>query len=406
MKSEFLLTASVVAVTLCAVLVAAESGSCYVNSGSCSGVPITFVIGGGTSTTTTTTTTISNPANISFTLYATDGTTHYQQIYVTMHDGVTHGALNSNPVTVSQPTTLISPTSLADFEFTYDSGNLDVLVNGLNINNLNGTTAQNALSVVVAKPASLQVSGTTPFKAYRVELPSNFSYNSITLTIGLSDVSGVNYNNISVVSCSSYNSISSACNDSNGWVAQSITADSAHQLVTLNINHFSYYAVVPGTSSQTQTTTTTTTTSSSTSTTTTSTTVQNSASSSGSSSGGGGGGGGGTIFIPTTTTTTQIPTTTTSVLIVRRNESSNSSSSSSQTSETAPISGFLGLSNQLSPLLIAGIIVVASVAAIPWIKNNYSMPRLKFWEKSYKTFPSYRKSKKSKNKHTELKLSM
>lgn len=398
MNSKIMMIFSLLTIAFSVGLVNAQ-----LQNGAQSGVPLTIVAGSGqTATTTTSTISINNLANINFALYATDGTTVYQRLNITLYDAVSGSALNSSQVSFATP--LFSPTSLANMELS-DNSNLDVMINGLNMNSLNGTTAQNAPNIIVAK-VNPQISNVVVFKAYRVELPSNFSYNTILLTIRLGDTSGVDYNNVTVYRCGTFDQNSGVCTDSTGWVAQAATPDQAHQLIQLNINHFSVYAVGSGSSStsSTQTTTTTTQTQTQTSSSTSTYTPPQSnnnlvqASSSGSS-----GGGGGVGLISKTTTTTQTPTTTTSVLIVRRNSSE--TSSTSKTNQAPALTGLLGLNNQISPLLIAAIIIVGSVAALPWIKNNYDISRLKFWEKSYRTFPSYKKPRKAR-KNTELKLSL
>ena len=389
MKTEVVALVSLLALGLFTFLVAADDAIP-------TGLPVTITIGNNqTNTSMPQNTTISNPANISFSFNTN------KQINVTFYDHVGHKFLN-NSIIIGHGD-LFSPSSLIDLEITHDSNNLYILVNSLNLTNLDGTTTQ--ITVQVQNP---QIPNVTVYKAYQVELPSQFSYNNIFLRINLGNVSNVNYSNISVYRCGNY--VSNNCLD--GWVSQPISVDLTNKFVSLNINHFSVYAVGSGSGNsnvQTTTTSTTTTTSASTSTSTYIPPASNSNSvstSSGGNSGGGTGGGGGGAFIQQTTTTTQTPTTTTTVLIIKRNDTT--SSSTSQTSQTLPISGFLGLTNQISLLLVAAVVIVASVAAISWMKNKYTLPRLDFWKKSYKTFPSFNKTKKSKGKksHTELKLSL
>lgn len=395
MKSEIVVLFSLLTLGLFTSLVAADVIE--------TGLPITISIGNPSSTTTTSTApqniTIDNPANVNFQIVARDENGQSKQLNITLYDNVGHDFLNSSQFIGLGY--LFSPTSLTDFEFDFDNKNLDVVVNGLNLTNMDGTSSQ-----ITIQNTNPQITNFTVYKAYKVELPASFSYNNIVLKIHLADLSDINYNNITIYRCGNYNSVTNICSDS--WVipSQTLSVDPTNKIVSLTIDHFSVYAVGSGSGSSSSSTTTTT---SQTQTTTTTTTysappannppAQN-------LGGNSGGGGGGAYTPPITTTTTQTPTTTTTVLIIKRNDTS--SSSTTQTSETVPITGFLGLSNQIAPLLIVGVVVVGSVAAISWIKNKYTLPRLDFWKKSYKTFPSFNKTKKTKGKksNTELRLSL
>lgn len=390
MKYELLLIFSVLALGLLAILVTADPISS-------TGLPVTITIGLPSSTTTESpqNTTINNPANISFQIGARDSTGQSQPLNVSLYDGVNHHFLNnSNFVGYNS---LFSPTSLADFEIDYDNQNLDVLVNGLQMDALNSS-----LSQITIENSQPQISNFTLYRAYHVELPWNSSsYNSITLSISLAGISNINYSSIVVYRCESYSIITNVCSDSGGWAPQTISVNSANNVVSLNINHFSVYAVGSSNSvAQTASTTTTTTTTTATS----SAPATNSGSSSSGSSGSSSSGGGGGALPPltTSTTTTPTPTTTSTVLIIRQNSTG---SSSSATTETAPISGLLGLTSMMSPLIVAGVIIVVSIAAIAWLRGNYDVSQFKFWERSYKTFPTYKKTRKTR-KNTELKLSL
>jgi hypothetical protein len=394
MKPEIVVLFSLLGIVLFASFVAADVIE--------TGFPVTITIGGLTSSTTSTTTstsiTIDNPSNVNFQIVARDENGQSKQMNVTLYDNIGHDFLNNTQFIGLGY--LFSPTSLTDFEFDFDNRNLDVMVNGLSLASMDGTSSQ-----ITIQKTNPQITSFSVYKAYKVELPSSFSYSTITLKISLADLTDVNYNNITIYRCGNYNSVTNICTD--GWVVpqQTITVDSTHKLIFLTIDHFSVYAVGSGSGSTSTVTTTTSQTTTYTSTSTSSVapvtnpSVQNS----------GGGGGGGAYNSPSvsTTTTTQTPTTTTTVLIIKRNNSS-SSSSTSETSLTAPISGFLGLTSQMSPLLIVAVIIVASVAAIPWIKKSYDLSKLKFWKKSYQTFSRNGKAKKGKGKHstTEFRLSL
>ena len=366
------------------------------------GLGATITIGNPTTTTTTSAPpvniTIDNPANITFSLVAYDGS-QYQQINMTLYDNVGHDFLNSTQI--RNPVDIFSPTSIADFQFDYDNKNLDVLVYGLNLTSANGITSQNGgpIRILVNKPMT-SIPGVTIYKAYRVELPSQFSnYSSIILKIKLADASGVNYNNITVYRCGNFNSIN-GCLDSGGWQPQTSSVDSANQLVSLAINRFSVYAVGGGgtasatsTTTTTQTTSTTSQTTSSTSTTTTassdsSSSSSSSGSSSSSSSSSSGGGGGGSVGGSTTQTTTTTPTTTTTTLsLVIRNESSNGTNQNTQKSSLS-FSSLFSLTGQIdTTMLIAGAIVVASIAGIAWFIYSHRESGFGSWKSSY---PSYR----------------
>lgn len=391
MKSELLLAVSLCATILLSFLVAADPIQ------NPFGATVTIGSPGTTTTTTTTPTPINNPASITFQIIARDSTGQSQQVNVSLYDDVNHHFLNNSQFVGLQ--NIFSPTSNADFELNYDNQNLDVMVNGLNV-----TTLGNTPSSITVENSNPQITNFTLYRAYHVELPWDSTiFNSITLKINLAGISNVNYTNLAVFRCGNYNIFTNVCSDSGGWQVQTISVDQANHFVTLNINHFSIYAVGSSTGVQSPTTSTSSasTTSSSTSTyipTSTSSAAASSSSNSGSS---GGGGGGGAAYIPSVTaTTSESPTITTTVLIVKRNETSSTS-----TSATAfPISGLLGLTNQFSPIMIVAVIIVASVVAIPFIKNRNSFSGLNPFRKPYQTFPT-RKVKKGK-KNTELKLSL
>ncbi len=357
----------------------------------------TITIGSNSTTTTSSqSVTINNPASINFQIMARDSSAISQQLNVSLYDHVNHHFLNnSNFVGLGN---IFSPTSLSDLELDYDNQNLGVFVYGLNMTNISTSMSQ-----VIFENTNPQISHFTPYRGYHVELPWNSStYNSITLAISLAGINNVNYTSIVVYRCGNYNPITNVCSDSGGWVPQTISVDPVNKIVTLTINHFSVYAVGSGNGLQSYTTSSTTTSSSSTSTSTYTTTssytppVNNPAPVSS-----GGGGGGAAYIPPVTTTTTSASTTTTTVLIVKRNDTSSTSTSEAT---SFPISGLLGLTNQFSPVLIVAVIIVASVAAIPLIKNRNSFSGLNPFRKSYQTFPT-RKIKKGK-KNTELKLSL
>jgi hypothetical protein len=393
MKSELLLVVSLCATILLSVLAAADPIQ------NPFGATVTIGNPGTTTTTTTTPIPVSNPSSITFQIIARDSTGQSQQVNVSLYDTVNHNFLNSSQFVGLG--NVFSSTSNADFELNYDNQNLDVMVNGLNV-----TTLGNTPSSITVENSNPQITNFTLYRAYHVELPWNATlFNTITLKINLAGLSNVNYNNIGVYRCGNYNIITNICSDSGGWQAQTISVDQTHQIVSLNINHFSVYAVGSGSVSQSSISTTTTTTSQTATTSTSSAPASSSSSSNlGSSVGGsssGGGGGGGAAYIPQVTTTTSLPTTTTTVLIVKRNDTSTTSTSEAT---SFPISGLIGLTNQFSPVLIVAVIIVASVVAIPFIKNNHSFSGLNPFRKSYRTFPT-RKIKKGK-KNTELKLSL
>jgi hypothetical protein len=398
MKSEIIFLFSLIVSGIFIASIVASVSNNPVPGG---GAGATIIVGNPSTTSTTTqgpqNITINNPMNVSFQLVARDGYGQSQNLNVTLYDDVGHDFLNNSQV--PGVGYLYSPTSLADFEFTYDSNNLDVMVKGLNMTGLDGSSPQ-----ITIQSANPQISGITLYRAYKVELPSSFAFNSITLAISLNGVNGViNYNNITVYRCGNYNLVTNVCNDASGWQAQTISVDSANQRVTLNINHFSVYAVGSGSGSSQISTTTTTTSQTTVTTSTSSAAVYNPPVSNPVSSNSGGGGGGGAAIIPTITTTST-PTTTTTVLIIKKN--STTSTSASETTAMPPISGLLGLTGQFSPVLIVAIIIVASVVAIPFIKNNYSFSGINPFRKSYQTFPTRRIKKVKGKKNTELQLSL
>lgn len=90
-------------------------------------------------------------------------------------------------------------------------------------------------------------------KRIEVELPSNFTYSTVTLKIKYSDINFINESNITVYKCSSFNPSTNTCNEN--WTKITPTEiDKTNKIILLEINSFSVYVL--GEPMQTTTTTT------------------------------------------------------------------------------------------------------------------------------------------------------
>ena len=362
---------------------------------------VTVIIGGGGSTTTTTipaNITIDNPANINFNIVARTYNGQSQNVIVTLYDHVGHDFLNTSQFTGLGY--LFSPSSIIDFELSYDNRNLDMMVNNFNITNMDGLSPQ-----ITIQKVNTQIPGFNIYRAYKVELPTNFNYNDILLKIKLADVSGVNYGNITVYRCVNYDMVNNNC--PSGWenVNPTISTDLANQLISFDINHFSVY-VIGNYGNASSTTTTTTVPSGSTTTTvpiTTTTTIQATTTTVKSSSGGGPSGGDGNLGggfnlppldISTTTTTTETGIT----------ASSNSTTSTTNKNQSALTGMFTNISN--TNYLIAGIVIIASAGILGfYIYQKYSTSSM-WHSKSFFNPRKQSKSSRSRKRWGETSLSL
>jgi hypothetical protein len=145
-----------------------------------------------------------------------------------------------------------SLSSPVDFELDYDDAYLKFKAKNLDLSKLDPNTR------LIIDRLLITIPNIDVYKAYLVELPSNFTYSSITLSIKYSDTTVRNENQLKFYRCDDFNFGTSTCNGS--WnTVDTITLDSANKVTSANINHFSVYALGEPKQNTTITTTTTTT---------------------------------------------------------------------------------------------------------------------------------------------------
>jgi hypothetical protein len=213
----------------------------------------------------------------SINLKLTNGHSVSRNALVTMYEPGTTKVINST--NVSGTATLYSPNATVDFQFEYDS-RLAILLRNLNLTKATGT------SEIVLDTVTTQLPNATFLKAYKISVPSTFTFNGMRLRMKYNGLSFINEQGIAIYRCGSFNEATNACSEN--WIKQSATKDTVNDIATVELTSFSVYAL--GESHDITTTTTTTATTSPT------TTV---------SSGGGGGGGSRTTTSTRTTSTVQ-----------------------------------------------------------------------------------------------------
>ena len=154
-----------------------------------------------------------------------------------------------NSFSINGAGSISSLTQTVDFELDYDDAYLKFKAKNLDLSKLDPNIGLIVDKLLVTIP-NIDV-----YKAYLVELPSNFTYSSITLSIKYSDVTVRNASQLKFYRCDSFNTSTSTCNG-NWNTVDTITLDSANKVTSTDINHFSVYAL--GEPKQTGTTTTTT----------------------------------------------------------------------------------------------------------------------------------------------------
>ena len=266
--------------------------------------------------------------------------------------------------------------STSDFKLEHDS-KLSILLKNLNLDGITST------GNIILDSVSPTIPNVTLKRAYKISVPSSFSFTGITLTIKYSDLS-VNENSLNLYRCGNYNLVTNTCNDT--WIPKSMTK--VNGFVIADLDSFSAYAI-----GESQTTTTTTTIPGA-----TTTTVYSGGSSDGSGGGGGGGGGGSSGGSPTTTTikttTTLAPTTTT----VPTTTTTQTNETVQQTQESPSILTGLATFVAGNPLLIGLPAAAATGIFLSWkfyFKSNSGMP-------SFNRRPQKINFKKRKSKETKL----
>jgi hypothetical protein len=141
-----------------------------------------------------------------------------------------------------------------DLDFEFDNSKFIFLAKDVDVNKIGSKINK----LIVDKP-NPNVPNFNVYKAYRVELPSDFNFSTILLKIKYSDVTVINESNITVYKCSSFNSLTNSCNG-NWTKITPITIDVNNKIVSLEITSFSVYALGEQSATTTTTTITTTTT--------------------------------------------------------------------------------------------------------------------------------------------------
>jgi len=197
-------------------------------------------------------------------LKLTNGHSVSRNALVTMYEPGTTKVINSTNVTGTA--TLYSPNTTVDFQFEYDS-RLTVSLHNLNLTKATGT------SEVVLDSVTTQLPNATFLKAYKISVPSTFTFNGIKMKIKYNGLTFTNEQGIVIYRCGSYDEATNRCSEN--WVKQSTTKDTVNDIAMADLTGFSVYAL--GESHDITTTTTTTATTSPT------TTVSSSGGSSGGS---------------------------------------------------------------------------------------------------------------------------
>ncbi|MDI6826210.1 MAG: hypothetical protein QMD36_03390 [Candidatus Aenigmarchaeota archaeon] len=214
-----------------------------------------------------------SPPPVKLVLNITNGLGGTRSAKITLYIPGTSTIVNTS--TINGYGTIHSSNSTVDFMMEFDSSILIVLLKSLNLTKLSGT------SQIIIDVVPTSIPNVSLIKAYKISIPSTFSFTGIILKIKYSTLSFGNEQGLAIYKCGSYNDLTNVCNDN--WVKISATRDTVNDIISAELSSFSVYAL--GESQQTTTTTTTLQT----------TTTQSSSSSSRSSGG--------------TTTTTTIPET-------------------------------------------------------------------------------------------------
>lgn len=173
-----------------------------------------------------------------------------RSINITLYSPGTTDEINS--FSINGLGSIYSLSSMVDFELYFDDSNLNFKARNLNLSKLSSS-----IDLIIDK-LSITTPNADVYKAFLVELPSNFTYSSITLNIKYSGITIRNENNLKLYRCDSFNSTANTCNGN--WTAIDTTLDSNNDVASANINHFSVYALGEPKQQTTTTTPTTTTT--------------------------------------------------------------------------------------------------------------------------------------------------
>jgi len=125
-----------------------------------------------------------------------------------------------------------------DFNIDYDNSNLMIKVKNLDIESLNSTSP----SIIIDSKVEPNIPGVNVYIAYKVELPSEFTYSSITLSVKYSDITVEDENNLTFYRCGSFNSTTNECNEEWSTIDTSVL-DTTNKIASITISNFSVYAL-------------------------------------------------------------------------------------------------------------------------------------------------------------------
>ncbi|MEM7825164.1 MAG: hypothetical protein QXO27_04295 [Candidatus Aenigmatarchaeota archaeon] len=178
----------------------------------------------------------SNPSEIKFELNVTNGAGSKRQLMITLYSPETGNPINTS--LIDGYGSLSSTNSIVDFKFEFDASNLSVIIKNLNITRFSSGIS----NIIVDKPSSVAISGIDIYKAYRVELPTDFTYSTIFLSVSYSGINVRNENGLKFYKCSSFNTVTNTCNG-NWSEISSVNRNTANKIVSIEINTFSVYAL-------------------------------------------------------------------------------------------------------------------------------------------------------------------
>jgi hypothetical protein len=288
------------------------------------------------------------------TINVTNGINESESAIVSLYASGTNNLINSTNVTGLG--TISSTNSTVDFKLDYDSSKLSILLRNLNLDSI--TTTSN----IILDSISPSIPNVTLRRAYKISVPSTFSFTGIALSINYSDLS-VNEDLLHLYRCGNYDLVNNVCNETNEtWIPIGMTKDTANDIVTAEPTNFSAYALGEG-----QSITTTTTTIPPTTTTTPPNQQQNK--------------GGPT---QSTTTTTTIPTTTTTIVENVTEENTTEETILNETQEqSSTTTGFVSVLQSNVWILVA----LVPIAAVGFLVYRF------FISKSTVTYPMYKNYK-------------
>jgi hypothetical protein len=182
---------------------------------------------------------------IGFNVTDDEGSPNDLDVEITSASGV---ILSSSPISGLGSFSLAN--QAVDMKFKFDESKFVFKAKNVDLNKISSRI--NNIIVDIVNP---NIPNVNVYKAYRVELPSDFTFSQILLEANYSDAQIGNEDNITVYKCSSYNPSTNSCNEA--WSKfTSITVDKTNKIISLQINSFSVYVFGEQSSSTTTTTTT------------------------------------------------------------------------------------------------------------------------------------------------------